>query len=69
MNKKYIGHPSQICGAMQFRLEGGKSEGMRMLRVYNSTGLEFFVSLDYGKCQRQQYGVYCTLRTCWFKIL
>lgn len=46
MNNKYIGHPSQLCGVMQFRLEGGKAEGMRMLRVYNSTGLEFFVSLD-----------------------
>lgn len=44
--KKYIGHPSQLCGVMQFRMEGGKADGMRMLRVHNSTGLEFYVSLD-----------------------
>lgn len=46
MKSKYIGHPSQLCGVMQFRMDGGKADGMRMLRVYNSTGLDFYVSLD-----------------------
>ena len=42
----YIGHPSQLSGAEEVRLVGGRGDGMRLLRVYNGRGLEITVSLD-----------------------
>ena len=43
---KYIGNQIQLYGVEAYRLEGGKGDGMRLLRVYNACGLEFFVSVD-----------------------
>lgn len=43
---KYIGHPYQLSGVQQYRLVGGKADGMRMLRVRNGMGLDFEISLD-----------------------
>lgn len=44
--KKYVGHEMQIYGVQEYRLTGGKGDGMRMYRVRNAKGLEFEVSLD-----------------------
>ena len=46
MSNKYIGHENQICGVTPYTLCGGKAEGMRMLNVRNTKGLEFEISLD-----------------------
>lgn len=43
---KYIGNEMQLYGVEEFRLCGGKGDGMRMLNVRNASGLEFYVSLD-----------------------
>ena len=42
----YIGHPYQLSGVLEYRLSGGRAEGMRMLRVRNGAGLDFDISLD-----------------------
>lgn len=42
----YIGHSLQLCGVQEYRLTGGKGDGMRMLRVRNGKGLDFEISLD-----------------------
>ena len=42
----YIGHPAQLSGVCEYRLTGGKADGMRMLRVRNGCGLDFEISLD-----------------------
>ncbi|MCQ2184499.1 MAG: aldose 1-epimerase family protein [Bacteroidales bacterium] len=42
----YIGHNGQIAGVDEFRLQGGKGDGMRMLCVRNASGLEFLVNAD-----------------------
>jgi len=42
----YIGHPAQICGVDQVRLQGGKGDGMRLFEVHNATGLRLTVSAD-----------------------
>ena len=42
----YIGHPSQLSGVEEYRLIGGKGDGMRLLQVRNGLGLEFTVSPD-----------------------
>lgn len=46
MNKKYIGHTSQISGVELHRLIGGKGDGMRLLEVRNGLGLDFTISVD-----------------------
>ncbi len=46
MNNKYIGNSMQLCGVQEYRLTGGKGDGMRMLRVRNMAGLDFEISLD-----------------------
>lgn len=43
---KYIGHPYQLSGFQEYRLIGGKADGMRMLRIKNGKGLELEISLD-----------------------
>lgn len=43
---RYYGHLSQICGVTEYRLIGGKSDGMRMFHVKNGNGLEFTISAD-----------------------
>lgn len=42
----YIGHPSQLYGIEEYRLVGGKGDGMRLLQIRNGKGLEITVSLD-----------------------
>ena len=46
MDNKYIGHHLQMYGVEEFRLSGGKGDGMRMLAVRNGCGLEFYVCPD-----------------------
>ena len=43
---KYIGHPSQLYSVREYRMCGGKADGMRMLEVNNGNGLSFVISLD-----------------------
>ena len=43
---KYIGHTLQVSGTYEYRITGGKGDGMRMLRVRNGKGLDFEISLD-----------------------
>ena len=43
---KYIGNALQLYGVEEVRLVGGKGDGMRLLRVRNSGGLAFEISLD-----------------------
>lgn len=43
---QYIGHPNQIRGVEQMRLQGGRGDGMHLLQVRNGNGLELTVSVD-----------------------
>ena len=43
---RYVGQSMQIYGVQEYRLTGGKGDGMRMLSVRNGKGLEFEISLD-----------------------
>lgn len=43
---KYLGHENQILGAEQYRICGGKGDGMRILQVRNGLGLELTVTPD-----------------------
>ncbi len=42
----YIGHSAQLSGVQEYRLTGGRGDGMRMLSVRNGKGLDFEISLD-----------------------
>ena len=42
----YIGHPSQLSGVEEYRLTGGKGDGMRLYGITNGQGLELTVSPD-----------------------
>ena len=42
----YIGHPTQLCGVEEYRLVGGKGDGMRLYEVRNGKGLEMTLSPD-----------------------
>ncbi len=42
----YIGHESQLYGVEEYRLVGGKGDGMRLLQVRNGLGLELTISPD-----------------------
>ncbi len=46
MTNRYIGHENQIYGVEEYRLCGGKGDGMRFLNVRNGKGLELQISLD-----------------------
>ena len=46
MLNPYIGHPSQLCGAEEVRLVGGKGDGMRLLNLWNAAGLYLTVAAD-----------------------
>ena len=47
MNERaYYGHESQLFGVEEYRLAGGKGDGMRLLQVRNGKGLDFTVSAD-----------------------
>lgn len=42
----YIGHENQLSGVEEYRLVGGKGDGMRLFSVRNETGIELTVSPD-----------------------
>lgn len=42
----FIGHDSQLCGAEEYRLVGGRGDGMRILHVWNGRGLDLTISVD-----------------------
>ena len=42
----YIGHASQLCGVEEVRLVGGKGDGVRLLQLRNSAGLQMTVCAD-----------------------
>ncbi len=42
----YVGNSLQISGVEEFRIVGGKGDGMRLLTVRNGKGIEFTVSVD-----------------------
>jgi hypothetical protein len=44
--RDYIGHDSQLAGVEEYRLTGGKGDGMRIFQVWNGRGLEFTVAAD-----------------------
>ncbi len=44
----YIGHPLQLCGVEEYRLVGGKGDGMRLYEINNGCGLTMTVSPDRG---------------------
>ncbi|MBS6398075.1 MAG: aldose 1-epimerase family protein [Clostridiales bacterium] len=46
MKNPYLGHESQLYGVEEYRLTGGKGDGMRLLQVKNGKGMEFTVSAD-----------------------
>jgi len=45
-NNPYIGNDLQLTGVEEYRLVGGKGDGMRLLQVRNGLGLDFIVSVD-----------------------
>lgn len=47
MNKnKYIGHPLQLSGVEEYRLLGGKGNGMHLLRIRNGLGIDMTICAD-----------------------
>lgn len=42
----YIGHENQVAGVEEYKLVGGKGDGMRMLNVRNGKGLDLSISID-----------------------
>lgn len=42
----YIGHDLQLGGVEEYRLVGGKGDGMRLYQIRNGKGLELEVSPD-----------------------
>lgn len=42
----YIGHDSQLAGAEEYRLIGGKGDGMRLARIWNGKGMDLTISPD-----------------------
>lgn len=42
----YIGHDSQLYGAEEHRLIGGKGDGMRIFEIHNGCGLDMTISPD-----------------------
>jgi hypothetical protein len=54
LNKKkeellqYVGHMSQIAGAMPFEFKGGRSEGVRGIEVKTGSGFRFTILPDRG---------------------
>jgi hypothetical protein len=43
---QYIGHSSQLSGVKEYRLIGGKGDGMRQLEVQNGLGLQMTINAD-----------------------
>lgn len=43
---EYVGDIKQIFYARSYRMEGGRSDGMRLFDVNNSSGLEFGILPD-----------------------
>lgn len=44
--RDYIGNALQLYGVEEYRLQGGKGDGMRFLRVRNGKGIDLSVSVD-----------------------
>lgn len=42
----YVGHDSQLYGIEEYRLVGGRGDGMRLVEVNNGKGLELTISPD-----------------------
>ena len=42
----YIGHPNQLSGVEEYRLVGGKQDGMTILSIRNGLGLEIHLSMS-----------------------
>ena len=50
MNERaYYGHESQLFGVEEYRLTGGKGDGMRLLQVRNGKGLDFTACISAAK--------------------
>jgi hypothetical protein len=45
---RFVGHESQLVGTMEYRLIGGKADGVRALDLSNGSGLECTVLVDRG---------------------
>lgn len=43
---KYIGHPLQVSGVEEYRLMGGKGDGMHLLRLRNGLGIDMTICAD-----------------------
>lgn len=60
--KRYMGDPKQIFRVDDYRLNGGRGDGMRMLHVHNGADIEFVCSADrcfdlhYLRCKGQNMG-------------
>lgn len=66
--RKYIGHESQLAGVEEYRLTGGKGDGMRIFSGVERQGNGIH-GISGSLCryfqtqiQRNQYGVFCTRR-------
>ena len=44
--KKYLGNPLQLYGVEEYRLQGGKGDGMRLMRVRNGKGIDLTICPD-----------------------
>lgn len=52
----YVGHPLQLRGVEEYRLTGGKGDGIRLFHAFNGKGLELLCSPDRcGDIARLQY--------------
>lgn len=45
-NNKYIGHPLQYSGVEEYRLLGGKGDGMHLFRIRNGLGIDMTICAD-----------------------
>ena len=45
---RWVGSPAQLYGIEDFRLIGGRAQGMRCMRMYNAEGLSLTVLPDRG---------------------
>lgn len=46
--KRYVGSFSQVMGAREYSLRGGKQEGVKAVEMFNDTGLRFTILPDRG---------------------
>ena len=71
----YIGHPLQLDGVEEYRLVGGKGDGMRLYEINNGRGMTLTVSPDRNgdiirlRCNGVNFKLYVTLRICGSGVL